>query len=87
MPSNLEEKLSFSFPDGTEDLSIVDLFYFFTDFKEVSNKLIRLLKRANATVCSANGREFACTKRQIEVLFFMGILFLPAYRDYIFIEF
>lgn len=81
----LPTDLSFEFPENAESLSeltIVGFFYYFLDFKE----LCKLICKESIRYGLQNGREFECTPREIEVFFgvllYMGIVHVPAYRDY-----
>ena len=63
-------------------MDIAEFFYYFLDFREIC----RVIAKESTRYAMQKGREFVCCSREIEVFFgimyFMGVVRLPAYRDY-----
>ena len=80
----LKEELSFDFPDSNDVLNymtIVDFFSYFVDYTE----LCKIICKESTRYGIQNGRSFECSPREIvffAIIFYMGIVRLPAYRDY-----
>ena len=76
-----KDELSFTFP-GIVPENIAEFFYMYADFAD----LCKLISIESCRYALQHGRKFICTPREIEVffgvMFYMGVVVLPCYRDY-----